>query len=179
MKRKVFWSFSVALILAGMLFAASASAQERAQSPASDMAFGLGYQGMWVQGFLHGVSGRFWMQDDIGMEGNLYMGDFGDDLSSVGGLSLFLIEGKFMYAPVVRENSRFYFGGLLNICIYDDNDADGTILGLGPFFGAEWRYKELPEIGFNFDLGFKYFHDSDDVYDVWGFDTTWGIHYYF
>lgn len=176
MKRKGILSFFVVLIMAGMLFATPVSA--RNQPPASDMNFGLGYQGMWVQGFLHGVSGRFWMQDDIGMEGNLYMGDI-DNLPFVGGLSLFIIEGKFMYAPVVRENSRFYFGGLLNISIYDSDGSDGTVLGLGPFFGAEWRYSELPEIGFNFDLGLKYYHDSDDVFDVWGFDTTFGIHYYF
>jgi len=172
MRRKGILSFFAVLIMAGMLFATPVSAQN--EPPASDMNFGLGYQGMWLQGFLNGVSARIWLQEDMGMEGNLYMGNVDGDLS------LYIIEGKFMYAPIVREQSRFYFGGLLNIAMYDFDAVDGTIIGLGPFLGAEWRYQELPEIGFNFDVGLKYYNDGGDIdLNVWGIDATWGIHYYF
>ena len=183
MRRKGILSFFVILIMAGMLFATPVSAQN--QPPASDMKFGLGYQGTWIQGLLNGVSARIWMQDDLGMEGNLYMGNVD------GNYSLYIIEGKFMYAPIVREQSRFYFGGILNLSMYDfappiddargvDASADGIIVGLGPVFGAEWRYEELPEIGFNFDVGLKYYHDGGDIdMNVWATDVTWGIHYYF
>ncbi len=173
MRCKRLLAYLVVFVMAGMLYAGSAAAQDYGLAK-SGTKFGLGYQGTWIQGLFNGVSARVWLDDALGMEGNLFMGSIDGDQS------LYILEGKFMYAPVVRENSRFYFGGLLNLAIYDVNGADGTVIGLGPMFGTEWHYKELPEIGFNFDVGLKYFNDTGDIdMDVWAIDVTWGIHYYF
>jgi len=159
--------------MAGMLFSGSAAAGNAGGS-GSDYKLGVGYQGMWVQGFLNGVSARIWTDTEFGMEGNLYMGNVDGDFK------LYILEGKAMFAPIIKQNSRFYVGGLLSVASYDFDGADGNMWGLGVFLGSEWFFPDFPEIGFNFDVGYKYYNDNDDLdITLWGIDATWGIHYYF
>ena len=170
-----------------------------APSFAADNAkIGVGYQGMFAGNLLNGLSVRGWVGPNtaIGVEGNLFYGaltvdDFsgGQDLEA----DLFMLEIKAMYAFIVRTNSRFYAGGKF---AYGQFDADGVgLFGVdkiegkvyipGVFAGAEWNFPSLPEVGFNFEVGYNYVidnneFDGDDVdLNLQGINVGLGIKYYF
>ncbi|MFO7860930.1 MAG: hypothetical protein R6U41_06885 [Desulfosalsimonas sp.] len=191
------------LLISGMLLAGSAAAEEASES-GLDWKAGLGYQGMWVGGFLNGISARTWIEDKYGVEANYFYGDvetrtFDVDQSDTSDADLYIFELKAMYAPVVREYSRFYVGAVVSRGSFDlkntgyffGRDFDDKIWGYGLFIGSEWHFQEFPEIGFNFDVGYKAYRyddrytdpDDGDYFkmdlDLEGIDATVGIHYYF
>ena len=162
---------------------------------------GVGYQGMVARDFLNGISVRGWIGDRIGLEGSgLYGRVSGDFESFVNGevkADLWLVEAKAMYALMVRDYSKFYAGGKLGYGRLGFTQAnlpssikiDGTSVWTpGLFVGAEWSFPQIPEVGFNFDVGYSWFlyenKVSDDPYvylnlNLSGVSTTFGIHYYF
>ena len=166
---------------------------------------GVGYQGMVAGSFLNGLSVRGWVTDRVGLELNgfygkvdekIYEGGYGrTDLDA----DLWMIEAKAMYAFISRNYSKFYAGAKVGYGHTDASDNSGgggpasTINGTsfwapGVFIGSEWSFPQLPEVGFNFDVGYTWFlYDnklSEDPYvymdlDVQGISATFGIHYYF
>jgi hypothetical protein len=203
-------SLIAVLLISGMLPAGSAAAEETSKS-GLDWKAGLGYQGMWVGGFLNGISARAWIEEKYGVEANYFYGDietrtFEADKVGTGyntyseksDADLYVFELKAMYAPVVREYSRFYVGAVASRGSFDlkntgyyGRDFDDKIWGYGVFIGSEWHFQEFPEIGFNFDVGYKAYRyddrytdpDDGDYFkmdlDLEGIDATIGIHYYF
>jgi hypothetical protein len=164
-----------------------------APSFAADNAkIGVGYQGMFAGNLLNGLSVRGWVGPNtaIGVEGNLFYGgltikDFsgGEDLDA----SLLMLEIKAMYAFIVRTNSRFYAGGKFAYGQYklDPIDFDGKVYIPGIFVGAEWNFPSLPELGFNFDVGYNYVMDRNDAggddvdLNLHGINVGMGVKYYF
>lgn len=196
MKCKRILSFLVALIVAGILSGGSVTAAEHSESNL-DWKLGVGYQGMWVGGFLNGLSARAWIEDRFGVEGNFFYGgvDYrvrGGNNNGIDGkldAELYIFELKLMYSPIVRDYSRFYGGikgsiGYVDLDIYDTDYSD-NIYGLGLFVGSEWHFQEFPELGFNFDVGYDYYTYDDRIdgvrvdLDLKGIGATFGIHYYF
>ena len=197
MKLRFTISFIVTIVLSFILLGASAVASEAQQGTK----IGVGYQNMWIGGSMHGISGRVWLQNNFGFEGNLFMGDievtfkeemytdfYYEEVSVTSDADLFIMEIKGMYAPIVRENSRLYFGALLNHASFEvGGSANGigdsysdSVFGFGILMGSEWHFQGIPELGFNFDVGYKlYSHDDEIEIDINGIDATFGIKYYF
>jgi hypothetical protein len=164
-----------------------------APSFAADNAkIGVGYQGMFAGNLLNGLSVRGWVGPNtaIGVEGNLFYGGFtakdfyGDeDLDG----SLLMLEIKAMYAFIVRTNSRFYVGGKFAYGQYelDPIEFEGKVYIPGIFVGAEWNFPSVPEVGFNFEVGYNYVMDRNEAGDddvdlnLHGINVGMGIKYYF
>ena len=147
---------------------------------AADTKIGVGYEGMLLGNFLNGASVRGWW-GNIGAEGNLWYGQVGLDDLGLGDMSLMLIGGKVVWAPIVHTNSKLYVGagvgwGQLS------NDVGVDILMYGPLFGAEYNFQEIPEMGFNWELGYMFNAFSIDDYDLDvglnGLFMSVGVHYY-
>jgi len=142
---------------------------------------GVGYQGMISAEFLNGISARTWIDDNFGLEGNFFCGSVDVDAPGLSfDADLFALEAKAMYAPIVRQNSKFYFGVNLG-WEYIDLDENEDIWTMGIFLGSEWNFQGIPELGFNFDIGYRYATYDDDYFevDLDGIAATFGIHYYF
>lgn len=100
------------------------------------------------------------------------------------------IETRLAYVLVQRAHSKFYAGGKIGYTMVSadlfggDADVDGLTYGL--LFGSEWSLDELPELGFNFDVGYD-FRDwevdagpgGDVDLNLDGINVTFGVHYYF
>ncbi len=50
-----------------------------------------------------------------------------------------------------------------SISIDANVDFDGKIYIPGIFVGAEWNFPSLPEVGFNFDVGYNYVIDRNEI----------------
>ncbi|MFA5322971.1 MAG: hypothetical protein WC373_09885, partial [Smithella sp.] len=158
---------------------------------------GVGYQGMVVGSLLNGLSARGWIGDRVGLEGSVFYGQADVDIEYGGSTivdaeaDLWMLEFKAMYAFIVRENSKFYVGGKLgygqlSVSEGGDDFLDGeSIWTPGVFVGAEWNIPSLPELGFNFDVGYTGFIFDNDVegadveLQLHGLGATFGLHYYF
>lgn len=157
--------------------------------------FGLGYQGVVAGSFLQGVSGRYWFDNNVAGEVSLFYGRAkveagGDEL---GKGDLLLGTAKILYAPVVKSNSRFYVGVEGGLGSIDGNiDLDGgmplpdtSVWTAEPLFGAEFNFSEFPELGVNFEVGYKWHHVNSDTDDgdldinLDGTTVAFGAHYYF
>jgi len=159
---------------------------------------GLGYQGVVMSSYLQGVSVRSWVQDNIGVEGTIAY-TYGkvevEDNSKQEG-DIFDFSVKAMYAPIVREHHKFYVGleagyGMANVD-YNNNGVPGTadtsFWTIGPLFGVEYFFQELPELGFCWEAGYKFNTGSVDDDDnattdpdvlLHGLSIGLGVHYYF
>ncbi len=183
------------LLVAFVALAFSAGNVFASETPNADK-IGLGYQGIFGGDVLQGLSARYWVGDEIAIEGNFFYGDASlevDDVDEFDG-SLYLFTGKFMYAPVVKSNSRFYVGlegGFGGVDLESDGDDivdDVDVYVINPLIGAEHYFSEFSELGFNWEVGYK-FHminadfdggDDDDLeLDLNGISVALGAHYYF
>jgi len=155
---------------------------------------GVGYQGMFAGSFLNGISVRGWIGDRIGLEASGFYGKA--DLEVTGGPDISadfgMLEAKAMYAFIVRSNSKFYAGakigyGQLTADSYGTDILDGeSVWEPGVFIGSEWSFPGLPEVGFNFDIGYtgvifdENLPSGEDVdLQLHGVTATFGVHYYF
>ncbi len=174
----------------------------------AEVTWGAGYQAMFLGELLQGASIRAWVDDKWGIEGNIMAGQLDVDVettdyddpnynSEMGGDGdLYVFSGKVMYAPVVKENSKFYFGfevgyGTLDLDVdYTSSiSMDGDVWAFGPLFGAEYRFQEMPELGFNWEVGYRFGSASADGkgstgeadldLDISGITVCLGVHYYF
>jgi len=174
----------------GSVFAADDAAKNFISSKV-----GIGYQGMIAGNLLNGASVRGWIGERIGLEGNFFLGaaKATSEGSEVIDADIWSIEAKVMYAPIVRSNSKFYVGAKLG---YGQADlkAGGTELAKGTDFwtpgvlvGAEWSFPTIPEVGFNFEVGYsgiiynsnKLLNDADFDIRLHGVNAAIGLHYYF
>lgn len=162
----------VALLLTAFLGSGVASAE---------VAVGVGYQGLYAGEFLNGASVRAWMDSKWAVEGDIFQANI-----DVGNTStdIWFLGGKALYAPIIRENSQFYVGlsagyGKLGASDVLDNDVDGWIVG--PLFGAEYRFQGLPNLGFNWEVGYNFasidFGDGAPDVDLNGVTISLGAHY--
>lgn len=156
----------------------------------------IGYQGIdqGEDGWTNGLSTRYWVNSEFGLEGNIYYGAWTyhnynytgqvQDWSTLAGTV------KGMYAPVVKENSRLYVGleGGLGSQHYEDNDgysSTDTFWMVRPLVGAEYNFPGLSEVGINFEVGYLFStYSNDEDYsnfemDSSGISVGLGAHYYF
>jgi hypothetical protein len=161
---------------------------------------GVGYQGMSAGNFLNGLSVRGWIGDRIGLEASGFYGKASAEVEAYGSKyemkgDLWMIEAKGMYALVARDYSKFYAGGKIGYGQINASNMpyaeviDGTsFLTPGLFVGSEWSFPQLPEVGFNFDVGYSWLiynnklNEDPYVYlnlNMSGITATFGIHYYF
>lgn len=161
---------------------------------------GVGYQGLIAGNYLNGLSVRGWFGPNtaIGVEGNLFYGSMKGTVNDIPEIdmtaNLWMIEVKGMYAFLVRPNSRFYAGGKFAYGKYkaDSNSAtvvDGHMYIPGILVGAEWNFPSLPELGFNFEVGYNYVIDKTTMgaggvgneldLKLHGINVGAGIKYYF
>jgi len=166
---------------------------------------GVGYQGMLTGDILNGISVRGWFGNNFGLEGNLFYGNLDADVDVSGGnvgsgdADVWFVEIKPLYAFIVKPNSRFYAGMKLG---YGEADIDVKVGGIkvnidpdfweiGVLVGSEFSLPFMPEVAFNFDVGYNYMDTDSDVnvsgtgkisdidLDLDGVFATWGIKYYF
>lgn len=148
--------------------------------------FSVGYSGMLTGSFLQGISTRMWMSNKLGVEGNvtharINVDDGTDDADAK--LTAFTI--KLMYSPVIKNNSRFYFGleGGYGVGQADGSDDDLNITIVSPLIGVEYHLSGIPELGLNWEVSYKYNHLSSDgtdyEVDISGIGMNIGAHYYF
>ena len=176
-----------------------------AQAEVAAETIGLGYQGMFAGNIMQGASGRYWLNDNIGLEGNLFHMYFEGDTpapGASGSIHIVSFMAKGMYAPIVKDNSRFYVGvefgyarAILSDSLKNQTGAatplkDPNILIGGPLMGAEYHFQGLPELGFNFEVGYLFNYASAKIDNIGAGDDTingsllgilvaFGVHYYF
>jgi hypothetical protein len=144
----------------------------------ADTKVGLGYHGTFIGEFFNGLSLRAWF-GALGADLTLYNAeikpDGGDDVQ------MYMFDGRFMYAPIIKENSRFYLGLNLAYGKIDLDYSDIDVLTYGVMIGAEYNFKEIPEIGFNWEVGYKNSNLDEDNFeiDLRGISVAFGVHYYF
>jgi hypothetical protein len=158
---------------------------------------GIGYQGMIAGNLLNGASVRYWAGDRIGLEGNFFLGAV---KATAGGsdaidADIWSVEAKVMYAFIVRSNSKFYAGAKVGYGQFDFKLGDGTTTDIkgsdfwtpGVLVGAEWSFPTIPEVGFNFEVGYsgliynssKLPANTDIDLRIHGVNAAIGLHYYF
>jgi hypothetical protein len=185
MKRRILgYVVAVALVV---LFAGTSFA-------ADNYKIGVGYQGLFFGNMINGLSVRSWLGPNtaIGLEGNIFYGNAELDIDGVSGnldADLYMLELKAMYAFIVRTNSRFYAGGKFGYGQFDadvlGDDAKINAYVPAVFIGAEWNFPQLPELGFNFEVGYSYaiMETKDDIdgidVNLSGINVGVGIKYYF
>jgi hypothetical protein len=185
--KKRFFSFVAVTMVVMFLSAGSVFAADDAKNFISNKV-GVGYQGMVVGSFLNGISVRGWIGDRIGLEGSGFYGkaDVKEDDYKMLDADLWTIEAKAMYAIIVRSYSKFYAGakigyGQINATYGSDRIDNKGFWTPGAFIGAEWSFPQLPEVGFNFDVGYSgIIYDNDNIeINLHGINATFGVHYYF
>jgi hypothetical protein len=127
---------------------------------------GIGYQGIYHPGSVMNEISLRWAPQPIG--GALAIGHMreiardnnGSDEESV------LLQGKGFWTLIDRANSDFYVGGTVGFAYteedYGDHDHEWTTWILGGLVGVEWNFQELPEVGFNFEVGYNVAWESED-----------------
>ncbi|NTU58705.1 MAG: hypothetical protein HGB00_07275 [Chlorobiaceae bacterium] len=158
---------------------------------------GLGYEGIFGGSILQGLSGRYWVNNNVAAEVNFFYGN-----ATVSGINfiankldgdLLLGTAKVMFSPVVKPHSRFYVGiegGLGSINLEADGvgtPGDVGVYVVNPLIGSEFSFAEIPELGFNFEVGYKFHHIDytndanvgDIDIDLNGIAIALGAHYYF
>jgi len=174
------------IILALILAAAAAMAVQAEEAEESDGPgdIGVGYQGIILGEFFNGASVRY-NPDDSPIIAQLIYSRFSGDFEGVVDVDINILQGRLAYVVVENENSELYVGGKLGYVSGEVGglgpDADFSGLTSGLLFGAEWSFAELPELGFNFDVGYDFSIldiEGTDI-DLGGVNVTFGVHYYF
>ncbi|ACF11658.1 hypothetical protein Cpar_1255 [Chlorobaculum parvum NCIB 8327] len=179
-----------AVLLALLCGSGTSFASDKTDEGCNTKQFSLGYEGVFAGDVLQGLSSRYWFNENLGGELNLFYGRVGVDFDySDTNADLFLAELKMLYAPIVKENSRFYVGlegGIGSIggdTIPDDVDI--TVYTISPLIGTEFRFAEIPDVCFNWEVGYKFHRvnvdteEGDVDVNIDGTFVTLGAHYYF
>jgi len=151
--------------------------------------YSLGYQGVIGGSMLDGMSSRYWINNKVGTELNLFLGKgaFREHSRDVTG-NLVIATAKVMYAPVVKTYSRFYVGLEGGIGGGNTSDTSPSIDPLNnneagyvinPLMGTEFNFSEIPELGFNFEVGYKTHIINANGINVGFTSVSLGAHYYF
>ena len=147
--------------------------------------FGLGYEGVIAGNFLQGISARGWVEN-LGYEINLFQSTIDVDAEDLGfddSVDILIYGGKILFAAVVNQNSKFYLGLDAGMGSVELGDEEFDVMSFGPLFGAEYRFQEMPELGFNWEVGYKFtnleYDDEDVELGINGISISIGVHYYF
>ncbi|MBU4001332.1 MAG: hypothetical protein KKB94_03325, partial [Proteobacteria bacterium] len=193
---------TVILIAAMVICMGTASAQTAS----------VGYKGMLGNGggegnlmSMNGLSFRGWV-DNIGWEGTLFFGRDKEEYRDANGpysweddFDIWALQLQAMYAIITNENSKLYLG--LNVAYgranYESSDSywgseeeDTDFWTAGPLVGAQYSFQGIPELSFNWEVGYTFLNqnedESDNGYpdgtretDLDGINTTVGVHYAF
>ena len=186
-----------AALLALLCGSGNAYAVDNSAAAPDTKKLSLGYEGVLAGNFLQGVSSRYWFTDNVGGELNFYYGRLGLNVENAGiddaHASLLMGSAKVLYAPVVKAHSRFYVGlegGIGNVGVENkDKDVlpgDVNVYTVSPLIGSEFYFAETPELGLNWEVGYRFqtinwdnglAGNADLKLD--GTFVTVGAHYYF
>ena len=178
------------LVLISTLAIPSARCEAAEDEP---LMLGLGYQGILLPEIMNAASVRAWLNNQFALEANIYHAYLDAEVTEgdTMDVNFFAFSLKGLFATIVKDNSKFYVGAEGGYGIADldaDTDTLGTEMDteietwmIGPLVGAEYSFTELPELGFNWELGYKFnFMDVEDVeLDLFGLYVSVGVHYYF
>jgi hypothetical protein len=177
-KKEIEMKRTLAVFTIALLAASGTFAEETTSSAPGPI--GIGYQGAMIDGdFANQISLRY-APKPIG--GALVFSQMTDDNRDGGDeVDLWTLEAKGFYSLIQRENSDFYVGGSLGYLNGDTNGGDEDAWTFGALLGVEWYFNELPEVGFNFEVGYKaaMTEYEDDDNNALGTYVSVGAHYYF
>lgn len=128
---------------------------------------------------LDSVSVRYWLNKDMGIQGDFAFLNFspehGSSRTSSG------VGGKFFYNLIEEANMNFYIGGGLNVFTQPDPVDTETGFGIYALSGIEFFLQGLPNLGFDLelDLGVRYLHDYGTAFGISADSINAGFHYYF
>jgi hypothetical protein len=191
--KKVLWIIAATALVANVHAADDAAASEATDEISP---IGVGIQGTFMSdGFgnviLVPAASVRWAPDALG--GQIVAGRTSTESSTGGGAETenryTLIQGKLFFSVIERENSCFYIGGQAGVVRVEQTGAGGNwdvdTFAFGALVGSEFRFEELPELGFNFEIAYgmgstdaEGFGPDSEV-DFGGLAVTVGTHYYF
>ena len=164
-------------LMLGVVCALALAGVGATTAQAQDVNFGVGYQSILPGNILDGVSARAWL-GMLGLDANLFQATVSTDTQDV---KVWLGAGRVMFAPIVKANSKFYVGGEVGFGKLDTGNDSTTLKIFGGFLGSEFMFQEFPELGFNWEVGYRL--AKEDVEgakaDLKGVSVSMGIHYYF
>lgn len=175
---------TAAIALGGAMASTSAMAEPK---------LGVGFHGLIGGSTLAGAEGRYWMDDQLGAAVNVAYGtvEMDPDGSPSTDTDLTSVGVKGLYALQNNANSRMYAAVELGYFELDDEILTGgsTTDGFSvmPAFGTEFNLSGLPEIGFKWEVGYRYMSaenepdggGGDADIDLQGINVTLGATYYF
>ena len=179
---------TAAIALGGAMASTSAMAEPK---------LGVGFHGLIGGSTLAGAEGRYWMDDQVGAAVNVAYGNVEVDAdgSSAVETDLMSVGLKGLYALQNNANSRMYAALELGYFEVDDDGliyggtGGGTLDGFSvmPAFGTEFNLSGLPELGFKWEVGYRYMSaesdpdgaDNNTDIDLQGINVTLGATYYF
>jgi hypothetical protein len=142
--------------------------------------FGLGLSKV-IEEDAVALAGRYWATEDTAIQGTAY---YQNDETGDVEFTSYAVALKGIFAPIVRENSKF----LVSLeAGYTEAEEEGLPIGdletdgwfVFPAMGAEFMLSGVPELGLNFEVGYRY-EDSDDLdAQAGGVTGTVGAIYYF
>lgn len=158
----------------------------QAEEGGSDVGqLGVGLRGiMFPDGGIMPAATIRWAPAPIG--GEILIGQYSYSDDGGADVTMLSLAGKVLYSLIERENSVFYVGAELGMDQYEDTPfTDETAMHFGALMGSEWRHSELPELGFNFEVGYYFSSFEDDASspafegDHSGIVVSLGTTYYF
>lgn len=127
------------------------------------------------------LSARYWITNEAAVQGTGY---YHKDDQGSSSLRTYEAAVKGIFAPVVHDNSKFllsleagYGQTKLEQAHQDDLKANNWFVM--PALGAEFMMSGLPELGLNFEVGYRYQDNHDLDTKAQGIVGTVGAIYYF
>ena len=180
------------LATTAMLVSVQAAEQEVEDNEPGQI--GIGIQGTFMS---NGTGGTIlipaatarWAPGPIG--GELVVGRASTDTDGGTESTYTLLQAKGLYTLIQRKQSALYAGGQLGF-IFQENDfagggdSESTTVLIGALIGSEFRLEEIPEMSFNFEIGYGFgvletenSPGADVDTDFSGLALTVGTRYYF
>ncbi|MGB9735272.1 MAG: hypothetical protein ACP5JP_01095 [bacterium] len=127
---------------------------------------------------LDALSVRYWINQDIGIQGDFAFMDFSPRHAS--NEASFGFGGKFLYNVIKETNMNLYAGGGVYVFTQPIPDTEAGF-SLSALSGIEFFFQGLPNLGFNLelDLGVRYLNDFGTAFGISADSINAGFHYYF